>query len=98
MGTRTAAPDDLAPLGMACCGLRGAWTDIRKISQSSQNVTLCPTLGVDPVSRAAPCFSQGRQLDARLRQPIVSWQGLCGRAAEPFRAKGSAGKIVRTLS
>jgi len=28
MGTRSAAPDDLAPLGMTCCGLRGAWTDV----------------------------------------------------------------------
>ena len=40
MATRTAAPDDLAPLGMVCCGRRGAWIDVEAYRTLSQNVTL----------------------------------------------------------
>ena len=40
MATRTAAPDDLAPLGMTCCGLRGAWTDVETYRRSCQNVNV----------------------------------------------------------
>ena len=51
MGTRTAAPDDLAPLGMVCCGRRGAWTDIETYRRSSPKRHPVTHLGVDPVAR-----------------------------------------------
>ena len=49
MAIRTAAPDDPAPLGMLCCGRRGAWTDNRSISQIIAKRYPVNHLGVDPV-------------------------------------------------
>ena len=43
MAVRTAAPDDLSPLGIKCCGRRVAWKDNESDRSSSQNVILCPT-------------------------------------------------------
>ena len=52
MGSRTAAPDDLAPLGMICCCRRGAWKDNERHRSSFGKRYLVSHLGVDPVPRA----------------------------------------------
>lgn len=60
MGSRLAAPDDLAPLVMMSCGRRSAWKDNERVSHSFAKRYLRGHLGVDPVRSPLPDFDNDR--------------------------------------